>query len=215
MRSRRDLLFTTAGASRTDLGFTVIEIIIAVALSALLLTVVYYTYFSIDRSIGAATEDQDALETGRILSELIKKDIRGISASRSVLLGNNEMVDGRSLGKLEFVTSAGLPTDPYKVRRIGYALIIDEQGGTILVKKESTDLNDPLDSSASAPQVFEVSRIVKGFQLQFFNGTDWTDGWDAGAMGSFPTEVRVTIDVANAKGHEKRFVAEETIQSTL
>ena len=90
MRSRRDLLFTTAGASRTDLGFTVIEIIIAVALSALLLTVVYYTYFSIDRSIGAATEDQDALETGRILSELIKKDIRGISASRSVLLGNNE-----------------------------------------------------------------------------------------------------------------------------
>ncbi len=215
MRSRRDLSFTIACASRTDAGFTVIEIIIAVALSALLLTVVYYTYFSIDRSIGAATEDQDALETGRILSELIKKDIRGISPSRSVLLGKNEMVDGRSLGTIEFVTSAGLPTDPYKVRRIGYALITDDEGGTILVKKESTDLNDPLDSSASAPQVFEVSRIVKGFQLQFFNGTDWTDGWDAGVTGALPTQVRVTIDVANTRGHEKRFVAEETIQSTL
>ncbi len=215
MKSRWDHAFTTAGASRSDVGFTVIEIIIAVALSALLLTVVYYTYFSIDRSIGAATEDQDALETGRILSELIKKDIRGISPSRSVLLGKNEMVDGRSLGTIEFVTSAGLPTDPHKLRRIGYALITDEEGGKILVKKESTDLNDPLDSSLSAPQVFEVSRIVKGFQLQFFNGTDWTDGWDAGTTGALPTQIRVTIDVANTRGHEKRFVAEETIQSTL
>ena len=87
MRSRRHHAFTAAGPSRIDVGFTVIEIIIAVALSALLLTVVYYTYFSIDRSIGAATEDQDAFETGRILSELIKKDIRGISPSRSVLMG--------------------------------------------------------------------------------------------------------------------------------
>ncbi len=215
MRSRRDQAFTTAGASRTGAGFTVIEIIIAVALSALLLTVVYYTYFSIDRTIGAATEDQDALETGRILSELIKKDIRGISPSRSVLVGKNEVVDGSSLGKIEFVTSAGPPTDAHKLRRIGYALITDEEGGKILVKKESTDLNDPLDSSASAPRVFEVSRIVKGFQLQFFNGTDWTDGWDAGSAGALPTQIRVTIDVANAKGHEKRFVAEETIQSTL
>ncbi|MGA2109520.1 MAG: histidinol dehydrogenase [Syntrophorhabdales bacterium] len=94
-------------------------------------------------------------------------------------------------------------------------LITDDAGGTILVKKESTDLNDPLDSNASAPQVFEVSRIVKGFQLQFFNGTDWTDGWDAGVTGALPTQVRVTIDVANTRGHEKRFVAEETIQSTL
>ena len=215
MRSRRGHAFTTAGAPRDDCGFTVMEILIAVALSAVLLTVIYYTYFSINRSIGAAAEDQDALESGRILAELIKKDIRGISPSQSVLLGKNEMVDGRSLGKIEFVTSAGLPADPLKLRRIEYALITDEEGGKILVKKESTDLKDPLDSSVSAPRVFEVSRIVKGFQLEFFNGTDWTDGWDAASAGTLPTQIRVTIDVANTKGHEKRFVAEETIQSTL
>ena len=46
------------------------------------------------------------------------------------------MVEVAPWGRLEFVTSAGLPTDPYKVRRIGYALIIDERGGTILIKKE-------------------------------------------------------------------------------
>jgi hypothetical protein len=215
MRSRQDHASRTAGAVRTDAGLTVIEIIIAVALSALLLTVVYYTYFSINRSIEAATEDQEALETGRILSELIKKDIRGISPSRSVLVGKNEVVDGHPMGNIEFVTSAGPPSDPHRLRRIGYALISDEEGAKILVKKESTDLNDPLDSSVSAPRVFEVSRIVKGFQIQFFDGKDWADGWDAAAAGALPAQIRVTIDVVNTKGYEKKFVVEETIRSTL
>jgi len=212
---RLDAAKTIAPAFRKEGGFTIIELMIAVALSALLLTVVYFTYFSINRSIEAVTEDQDALETGRMLSELIKKDIRGISPSLSGLVGRNDVVDGLSLGQIEFVTSAGLPTDPLKMRRIGYALVTNNQGDKILVKKESTDLNDPFESSASAPQVFEVSRIVKGFQLEFFNGTEWTAGWDSGVAGSLPTQIRVTIDVADAKGRDKKFVAEETIQSTL
>ena len=212
---RLDAAKTIAPAFRKERGFTIIELMIAVALSALLLTIVYFTYFSINRSIEAATEDQDALETGRMLSELIKKDIRGISPSLSDLIGKNDVVDGLSLGQIEFVTSAGLPTDPLKMRRIGYALVTNNQGDKILVKKESTDLKDPFESSASAPQVFEVSRIVKGFQLEFFNGTEWTTGWDSSVAGSLPTQIRVTIDVADAKGRDKKFVAEETIQSTL
>jgi len=206
---------TAYGAFPGNSGFTIIEIVIAVAISAALLTAVYYTYFNINRFIDATTEDQDALETGRILSELIKKDIRGISPNYSVLVGKNQVVDGFSLGQIEFVTSSGLPTDKLKLRRIEYALITTEEGKKILIKKESKDLKDPLDSSLSAAQVFEVSRIVKGFQLQFYNGTNWADIWDAGTAGSLPTQIKVTIDVTNAKGDDKKFVAEEAIQSTL
>lgn len=215
MEARCDHTRATGVPFRGDKGFTLIELVIAVAISALLLTVVYYTYFNINRNIDATTEDQDALETGRILSELIKKDIRGISPIYSVLAGSNQVIDGLSLGQVEFVTSAGLPSDPLKMRRIGYALVTTEEGDKILVKKESTDLKDPLNSTLSAPQVFEVSRIVKGFQLQFYNGTDWVDLWDASATGTLPTQVRVIINVANEKGVEKKFVAEEAIQSTL
>jgi len=217
MKARQDHALTTYVAFRGDEGFTIIEVVLAVAISAILLTAVYYTYFNINRCIDAATEDQDALETGRILSELIKKDIRGISPNYSVLVGKNQVVDGFSLGQIEFVTSSGLPTDKLKVRRVEYALITTEEGEKILIKKQSTDLKDPLDSSTSAPQVFEVSRIVKGFQLQFYNGTVWADTWDASTAlaGSLPTQIRVTIDVTNAKGDDRKFVAEEAIQSTL
>ncbi len=74
-------------------AFTLVEVVLAVALSALLLTIVYWTYFSINRSIDAATENQDALDTGRTLSELIKRDIRAISPAQYPLVGKNNVIE--------------------------------------------------------------------------------------------------------------------------
>lgn len=191
-------------------GFTLIEVLLAVALSALLLTAVYGIYFSINRSIEAATEDQDAFETGRILSELIKKDIRGIRAGRFPLVGKNEVIEGLPVGQIEFVTTARLTGEQMTLRRIGYALIVNNKNDRILVRKESSDLVDPLDGVS---RVFEVSRIISGFQFKFYNGTDWVEEWDSTSTGSFPKQIRVIIDVADAKGNNRRFTAEESVQS--
>ena len=174
------------------------------------MTIVYWTYFSINRSIDAATEDQEALETGRMLSELIKKDIRGISVGRYSLKATNQTVEGWSLGQMEFVTTAGFYSDPLRLRRIGYELFIDDKGDRILVRKESKDLIDPLDSTAT---VYELSRIVKGFRLEFYDGTDWTKAWDSDAAGGLPQQIRVTFDISDTKGNDKTFAAEESIQS--
>ena len=196
-------------------AFTLVEVVLAVALSALLLTIVYWTYFSINRSIDAATEGQDALDTGRTLSELIKRDIRAISPALYPLVGKNNMIEDSSFGELEFVTDALSETDPQRLRRVGYALILSDKGEKTLVRRESTDLSDLLDKSPAdyPPKVFEISRIITGFLVEFYNGADWVQAWDSGATGQMPTQIRVTIDVSDAKGKIKRFVAEEAIQS--
>ena len=193
-------------------GFTLLEILLAVSLSALLLTVVYVTYFSIERSIDGATENQDTLETGRMLSELIKKDIRGISPGRFPLIGKNEVIEEFSIGQLEFVTTASLDGDPSKLRRVGYELVMDDRGQKILVRKESTNLIDRLDATA---RVFEVSKIIEAFKLEFYDGTVWAESWDSTSTGVLPKQIRVTIDVTGAKGGSRRFTAEETIQSAV
>ncbi len=212
MKKRTDILKTRVDVPWRSDGFTLIEVILAVALSAVLLTVVYWTYFNIDRSINAATEGQDALETGRMLTEMIKRDIRGISPDRFSLKAKNGTVEGQSLGQMEFVTTAGFYTEPLKLRRIGYELVVNDKGDKILVRKESTDLSDPLDNTAT---VFELSRIVRGFQVEFYNGTDWTQAWDSDVAGTLPKQVRVTFDISDTKGNDKKFAAEESIQSTI
>jgi len=192
-------------------GFTLIEILLAVALSALLLTAVYGTYFSINKSIDAALEDQEALDTGRTFSELLKKDIRGISPVRFSLKGKNEEIEGHSFGQIEFVTTAGIDKDAFRLRRVGYALVPRGKGEKALVRRESRNLNDPLDDSA---KVFEISRIINGFHVEFFNGTEWTESWDSTATGGMPKQIRWATDVTDAKGNDRRFTAEEGIQST-
>jgi general secretion pathway protein J len=215
MRKWTDPVQEDAGFGR---GFTLIEVVLAIALSAVLLTVVYWTYFNINRSIDAAKENQEAMETGRMLSELIKRDIRCITPNRFSLKAKNEAVEGWSLGQIEFVTTAGFYSDPLKLRRIGYELVVDNKGDKIFVRRESKDLSDPFDPVNPLDQtatVFELSRIVKGFQLEFYDGTNWTQAWDSDTAGTFPQQFRVTFDISDTKGNDKKFVAEESIQSTI
>jgi general secretion pathway protein J len=201
----------TEGGNRTA-GFTLIEVILAVALSALLLSVLYSTYFSINRSIDVATEGQDALETGRILSEMLKKDIRGISPNGYTLSGKSEGTVDEALGRIEFVTTSKTSSEQVGLRRVGYELRIDEKRQKVLVKKESSNLNDPIGRSA---QVLELSRLIEGFRFEFYNGTEWLAEWDSAAIGALPKQIKVTIDVVDEKGKMRTFVANETIQSTL
>ena len=201
----------TAGA------FTLVEVVLAIALSALLLTIVYWTYFSINKSVDAATESQEALDTGRILSELIKRDIRSISPARYSLVGKNSVVWNNSFGELEFVTNALSAADPKRLRRVGYALVLSDNDEKTFVRRESTDLSDLLDKSPPdyPPKVFEVSTIIAGFLVEFYNGSDWVQAWDSGVTGQMPTQIRVTIDVSDAKGKIRTFVAQEAIQSQV
>ncbi len=198
-------------------AFTLVEIVLAVALSALLLTIVYWTYFSINRSVDAATESQDALDTGRTLSELIKRDIRAIRPAPYSLVGKNTVIQNSSFGELEFVTNALSETDPQRLRRVGYALILSDNDEKALVRRESTDLSDLLDKSPAdyLPKVFEVSTGITGFLVEFYNSGTWVQAWDSRVTGQMPTQIRVTIDVSDAKGKIRRFVAEEAIQSAV
>jgi type II secretion system protein J len=196
--------------TKRNRGFTLVELLFAVALSALLMTIVYWTYFSINKSIDAATEDQEALETGRMLTELIKRDIRGISPARFGLTGKTEVIEGREFGDMEFVTTAVLDDDPVRLRKVGYALVANEKGERIFIRRESKNLDDTANETAKS---FELSRIVNGFKVEFYNGTEWVATWDSGGGGNAPKQIRVTIDVSDAKGKPKRFTAEESIQS--
>lgn len=193
-------------------GFTLIEVCLALALSALLLVAVYWTYFNISRTIDAAQEAQEALETGRMLSEMLKRDIRGMITDRFSLKGKNQTVDGRPLGQVEFVTTGGFYNEPLKLRRIGYELVVNDKGEYILLREESNDLNDLL-GTTTPPAVFELSKIVRTFRLEFYNGTNWSDSWDSDAAGALPQQIRVTFDVLDTKGKERNFAAEESIQS--
>jgi general secretion pathway protein J len=198
--------------ARKNNGFTLIELLIAVALSALLLVTVYSTYFSIARTIDTTLQSQELLETGRVLLEMVKRDIRGVRGGQFPLIGKLQEIDGKSVTNIEFVTSSRSSTNSFTWSKVAYALIEDEHGEKVLIKKEA---RNPKDDINQFGKVFEVSRIVSSFQLNFFDGTQWVDEWDSRSTGKLPKQVRIVVEISNGKENSTTFTAEEGIPTAL
>jgi general secretion pathway protein J len=201
-----------AEMARKSGGFTLLEVLIAVALSALLLITVYTTYFAIARSIDTTFETQELLETGRVLVQMIKRDIRGINAGRFPLISTTQDLDGKPATEISFVTSARSSTNPFNLTRVGYSLVQDTQGEPVLVRKEASN---PKEDFITAGNAFEVSRLVSSFQLSFYNGTEWVDQWDSRSTGKLPKQVRITLELSDGKENRETITAEEGIPSAL
>ena len=197
--------------ARKESGFTLIEIMLAISLAALLLTAVYWTYFSINRSIEIASEGQESFEAGRILLDLVKKDIRGVVSGKYPLVGKTETIEGVVMGEISFVTTSHLGAGPLTVRKVGYALIKDERGEKVLIRKESGNLKGEMEDAAVA----ELSRLVKSFDLAFYNGTEWVNQWDSAANNSLPRQIRIIFDMLEGRGSTRTFRADEVIPNAL
>jgi type II secretion system protein J len=190
-------------------GVTLLEMILAVALSAFLLIIAYSTYFGINRSIDLASEEQELLETGRILVELLRHDLRGVVGSQKYPL-KSEVIDiaNETASNIEFVTSSSLNRNPMGLSKVGYELRKTKEGEKILVRMETGELKGDLKKVGTG---FEVSRIITNFDLSFYDGTNWTDTWGESTEGKLPRQVKITVSMKDGKGKTRTFVAEEAI----
>ncbi|HNZ58064.1 MAG TPA: type II secretion system protein GspJ [Syntrophorhabdaceae bacterium] len=195
-------------------GFTLLEALMAVALSSLLMLAVYVTYFSVNRSIEAASEEQDVLETGRILIELIKQDLRGITLSGDAsFIGKLVKKEGdEPVSKLDFVTSSSMGQNPFGYSEVGYYLIKDLTDKYVMIRREAKEVKgDPTEGGV----FYELTQMVTSFKLSYYDGFDWQEEWDSKALGKLPKQVRIFIKVKDEKGNSKEFTTDETIPSAI
>jgi type II secretion system protein J len=195
-------------------GFTLLELVIAIGLSSFLLLTVYMAYFGINRSIDAASEGQDVIETGRLLMELIKQDLRGISPNPKYQLISKivETMEKEPDQRIDFVTTSYLGANPMGLSEVGYFIYKTEDNKKIFIRRESKEVRDDVREGGT---ISELSRIVTSFKLSFYNGTDWVEEWDSKSAGKLPKQVKILITVTDEKGFQRKFVTDETIPGTL
>jgi len=191
-------------------GFTLLEVVLAIGVSAFLLLTVYMAYFGINRTIDAASEGQDVIETGRLLTELIKQDIRGISPLPKYRLVSRKMdtMEKTPDHRIDFVTTSYLGANPLGLSEVGYFIYKTEDNKKIFFRRESREVKDDVREGGAA---CELSRIVSSFKLSFYNGTDWVDEWDSQSAGKLPKQVKISVTVTDEKGYTREFVTDETL----
>src|SRR3972149_2254536 len=176
-------------------GFTLIELLIAVSITAILMTALYKTFFSVLKAGDAVEENLDKyLEGGRFLDRFEKE----VNAAYYKTTNPKTIFAGEKRGmtsEVSFTTfthsilKEGMPTSDLSAVRY---FINEEKEGDVIYK----EIWNPYIGKRFK---FEVMKGVKGFEVSFLNGKDWALAWDSSLEKRLPDAVKVSIDIEEGK----------------
>lgn len=197
-------------------GFTLLEVLIATALTAVILTSVYGAYVSNLDSVQAGREAARMQQTSRIFFDLVAKDVRCALGGDFLgvvggLEGEDQEVQGRPVDQLRMLTSAshggvgGMNTGLF---RVAYGMAVrEDEAGFILYRDQVSILGE---ANSVGQQTYELTRMANGLDFRFLDAKgrefkSWppVEGQD---HGDLPSLLRVSLRLRSASGQERVFV---------
>lgn len=178
-------------------GFTLLELLIALSLLAILAAALYGTFFSLTKGREAATVAMEKRREIASTMDLLRREISG-SLYRSSDIRFRFVVEdrdsfGRPASNLDF-TAFTVPREdrgPFSDQaEIIYRSL--EKDGKLLLAREEKDLYT-LSTPVPYPQLSEM----EGFLVECYDGSKWVRSWDTSLNGKLPKAVRITLAIKN------------------
>jgi type II secretion system protein J len=192
---------------RADRGFTLLELLIATVVGAIVLLVINATYFGALRLHNATNERIDAdLVLQRTLG-LVRRDLSGLMLPNGILSGQfqdtptnsltQEFADARISPDLYTTSGEVDGWSPFSEAQIvAYFLAPATDGSNTknLVRAVTRNL-----LPVQTPNTDEQTLItgVTDASFDFYDGTEWTDTWDSTVTSTLPMAIRFSLSLAN------------------
>jgi general secretion pathway protein J len=199
------------GAFRTShsKGFTLLEVLIAVAIMAGIVSVIYTSFFTASRNVEQAEDIRDSSDMARTLMTKIADDISDAyykqemnrKAVITIFDGKKEQAettDEKSRHDsitLTTLTNWRLPnTRETDLWEVGYFFKQKSDGfGFIMMRREKRELS-PLVPAGEGGIEYEITDRVKFLQLRYNTGGDtWYDEWNSTIRNGLPKLVEITL----------------------
>jgi type II secretion system protein J len=192
--------------ARSQRGFTLLELLVATAVGAIVLLVINATFFSALR-LHNSTHDRidEDLALQRTLG-IVRRDLEGVMLPGGVLSGtfqtetfSSSTIDGTGdRVSPDIFTSSGRVdgwTPFSEVQMVAYFLspATDGTANKSLVRVVTRNLL-PAQEAATEEQVLLPG--VASASLEFYDGTDWTDVWDSTTSSTLPGGFRFRVTLA-------------------
>src|SRR6185436_266343 len=164
-------------------GFTLVEILLAVSLVALMATLVFGSLYVITSAIdvaraNAATE-QITRSTLRVMADELSA---GKESTKGPWMGINGLFDGQPADSLGFLTLGQFRgSDSNKDSEV--VRIVYTREGDLLLRFVRKNLYGLTDESVER---IELARKVKGFNVSYYDGKSnvWVDEWNGAVQGT-------------------------------
>lgn len=191
---------------RARRGFTLMELLLATAVGAVVLVVIQTTFFG---ALRLQRTTQARLDEDRVVDRtlaIVRRDLAGLLLPGGVLSGQLQTSSFSDLGTRtqgdrvtpEFLTSSGRIdgwTPFSEVQRVAYYLApatgLGE--GRDLLRVVTRNL---LPVQEAEPEETALLPNVAGVELMYFDGTGWVDSWDSEATSTLPTALKFSLFLA-------------------
>lgn len=195
-------LFSKRGM-RSSRGFTLVEVLVAISILAILLTSIYGIFSSVSLARERLDADSAEYHRARVLFDRLGRELRGAyfqTSSRELVFAGSS-ADDRSF-EFELTTSAVSPLSKTGsgIARVRYLLIEDEEDtadGRVLMRSEHP-VHESVDETAAG-----MMRLIPGIEamtLRFYINGQWKTAWD-GQISGLPELVEIALQL-RAGGEE-------------
>jgi type II secretion system protein J len=200
-------------------AFTLIEVLLALAICAIVLVAIHAVYGAAVRLRNKTTQVIDDAEPVNRAFEQVRRDLKGTVGPGGYMAGDfkcGAQSMGTSMGLsgeaggsgLDFFTSTGVITDdaPWgDLQEVFYELKAptDRNGaGMDLVRCVNRNL---LSTTSQTPDVQWMMSHVDNMVIDCYDGTQWRNTWDtSNGDTNLPTAVRVRIQIAAKEGENNQ-----------
>lgn len=171
-------------------GFTLIEVLISIAIISVVFAALYSTFFLSHRAVGTVGESLVKLQEARAVVDIMKREIESILYSPdkpySAFKVNDRDFYGRQASQLSF--TAFSPIVP-GLARISY--VVEEEGGKMALKKRVESAFSPSDGVRAV----ELMEDMESFTVEALYNDKWVRTWDSELTKSIPGEVRISVSL--------------------
>ncbi len=175
---------------RSERGFTLLEVLVAVGIFSLVLVALYTTFFLSYRALDVADKSLLKLQEARFFLDTLKREIESAVYSENkpytVFKIDDRDYYGRQTSQI-IVTSLS----PFikGLSNIKYA-VVERDGRLIIIKSMTTAF-----THASEDKGMDLLEDVASFTLEVKLNDMWVKTWDSRLTKSVPEEVKITLEV--------------------
>lgn len=172
-------------------GFTLVEILIAVAIVSLILTIIYGSYASSIDTMNYTREKMETFSVARLTLSRMHDELTSSFFSEE----SEDVVFSGEEGSLSFISSSHerifKDSKEYDLVEIGYFTEAAEEGESLCLwrREDRTPDDDVLEGGEKEKLIEHLESI----EFKYYDGEEWRDEWDSKEESYLPQAVKVIL----------------------
>ena len=191
---------------RQQSGFTLIEVMISLAILGIIVAILYGSFWTVSRSYDEMRDRLEVEQAGRFILENLNRELRSAYLSPDneslVFEGLQDEVDGQPRDSIRFFSTApawGKGDEEPELKELSYSLEASETDpGVVHLYRRTAS---PSQEAGQFPEI-DLGPYVQGLSLRYSDGEDAeVESWDSKAIkGERRLPAAIQIDLILGKG---------------